>query len=367
MNSHAPPLRSGNGPSRVSCESCRAKKVRCPGEHPACSRCLSSNRECVYTMRMPMGRPKRRTTAKSARSRRREQLLTPTTRPHSGLSLGTDGDSAPVEPLEIGSAEQNSFVAPRPVRRMERAAAVSPYLVNPDNSDRAHTCLQHPETYTANISPIVNQPGTDPCACLSVLYLLLAQLRVKDRFTVPDDLTLLRDSISAATGVLNCRQCPLRYLCVMQNALVLGILCVCIAECYNKIMEGIDADERRAEYSQEKMRLRLSTTSDHPTYTGHTNPAHAPMPLSVEVSPSEWRSLMRNAVKAEIFGIGDDKEKCFMSLIDSLEERQKAWHRIPPAPDCPHIYRSVCHATDRKPTCLLVLEDARRIIQPLEL
>ena len=184
---------------------------------------------------------------------------------------------------------------------------------------------------------------------------------------VPDDLTLLRDSISAATGVLSCRQCPLRYLCAMQNALVLGILCVSIAECYSKIMEEIDADERRAVGAQEKKRLRISTAHDHATYIGHTDPGHDPASLSVEVSPSEWRNLMRNAVRAEIFGVGDDKEKCFMTLVDSLEERQKAWHQSSPAPDCPPTYRSVCYLTDRKPTCLLILEDAKRLIQLLEL
>ncbi|GAB1205173.1 hypothetical protein APSETT445_003843 [Aspergillus pseudonomiae] len=135
----------------------------------------------------------------------------------------------------------------------------------------------------------------------------------------------------------------------------------------SKIMEEIDADERRAVGAQEKKRLRISTAHDHATYIGHTDPGHDPASLSVEVSPSEWRNLMRNAVRAEIFGVGDDKEKCFMTLVDSLEERQKAWHQSSPAPDCPPTYRSVCYLTDRKPTCLLILEDAKRLIQLLEL
>lgn len=35
-----------------------AKKLRCSGEHPVCSRCSSGNHECTYSCRLKMGRPR---------------------------------------------------------------------------------------------------------------------------------------------------------------------------------------------------------------------------------------------------------------------------------------------------------------------
>ena len=60
-------------------------------------------------------------------------------RPHRGLSLASDGDSAPVESFaagDVNSSEQNRFAAPRLVGQIDRAAAVSPYLVNIDSNQR---------------------------------------------------------------------------------------------------------------------------------------------------------------------------------------------------------------------------------------
>ncbi|KAE8155342.1 hypothetical protein BDV25DRAFT_942 [Aspergillus avenaceus] len=370
MNDHIPSRGSGH---RVSCDLCRAKKVRCSGEYPTCSRCLTSRRQCVYSLQMPMGRPKmQRTMAKPPRSRRRGQQLSSnsssTVRLHGELAVDTEPGTVLAESVRVDSqsTEQTGVVTPRPVGQIESAAALPSYLVDSDTSQRACTSLAHPGVYATSRSAIVDGPGSEPCACLSVLYLLLDRLRMKGEFALPDDLVLLRDSIGTAAGVLNCTQCPLRYLCVVQNATILGILCVCIAECYSKIMETIDADVRRAMDIQDTMQLRLSTVHDKGTYIGHTDPGHATSPLIIEVIPSEWRRLMRNAVKTEIFGVGNGKEKSFMQLIDGLEERQKGWHQTPPAPDCPPIYRSVCHLTDRKPTCLLIVEDAKRLINLLD-
>ncbi|WVQ81781.1 hypothetical protein IAT38_003906 [Cryptococcus sp. DSM 104549] len=35
-------------PYRISCDGCRAKKVKCPGEKPTCSNCVRKGLECVY-------------------------------------------------------------------------------------------------------------------------------------------------------------------------------------------------------------------------------------------------------------------------------------------------------------------------------
>jgi hypothetical protein len=50
------------------------KKVRCPGERPACSRCLATNQACHYSPKKRMGRPRTRSLdwkLSGARPRRR--------------------------------------------------------------------------------------------------------------------------------------------------------------------------------------------------------------------------------------------------------------------------------------------------------
>ncbi|OTA81645.1 hypothetical protein M434DRAFT_401313, partial [Hypoxylon sp. CO27-5] len=57
-NRRVPSREPGQQTTRSSCDPCRAKKVRCSGEHPVCSRCLSTNRECAYSTQMRIGRPR---------------------------------------------------------------------------------------------------------------------------------------------------------------------------------------------------------------------------------------------------------------------------------------------------------------------
>lgn len=197
----------------------------------------------------------------------------------------------------------------------------------------------------------------DRCACLSEQYLLLEQLRVKSRLIAPDDLVILRGSVQKAIEILNCQECPSRYFSVIQNSVILGVVCMCIAECYARILDAIDAEEARLARNGEHKRIRISSIGDGiPCYLNPSDDT-----FSAKVAPAEWRSLMRNIVKTEIYGV-DDSAMCFMKLVELLELRQTRWHQDPPAFDCPPSYRSTCQVPDRIPTCLLIVGDVRKLI-----
>lgn len=76
---------------------------------------------------------------------------------------------------------------------------------------------------------------------------------------------------------------------------------------------------------------------------------------------------MRAAVKGEISGHEGSNDRCFLALIEEFEERQRRWHLVPPAIDCPPTYRRLCHSSDRLPTCLLIVEEARNLISYMNL
>jgi hypothetical protein len=165
---------------------------------------------------------------------------------------------------------------------------------------------------------------TEKCACPSVLYLLLEQLRNKTVWVVPNDLIILRQCRDKALDVATCDQGPLRYFSVIQNGLILGVVTTCIAECYARLLEQIDQEELHATSKGEKKRLDIFTnyldpesssasTSTQPTFT-------------IEIAPSELRESMRKIIKSEVYGVETQRENCFMAFLLQLEERQRRWH-----------------------------------------
>ena len=203
------------------------------------------------------------------------------------------------------------------------------------------------------------------CACLSEQYLLLEQLRLKTRLVVPDDLHMLRGTIQKAIDILNCEHCPLRYFSILQNAVIMGAVCLCIGERYARILDNIDLEASRLERHGEHKRVRISNCDDDIPH--YASPPFDSSLFSVNLVPAEWRRIMRNVVKAEIFGPTENNLVYFMKLVQLIEERQTRWHQEPPAPDCPPSYRTTCQLPDRVPTCLLIINDVKKLIDTLAL
>ncbi|GAQ40141.1 unnamed protein product [Aspergillus niger] len=174
--------------------------------------------------------------------------------------------------------------------------------------------------------------------------LLAATLRLKSQLIVPEDLHLLRETVRKAFMILNCQHCPLRYFAIIQNSVIL--------------------ETKRLDSNGEHKQVRFSNVdqdgSYHANLLGHTSL------FSVNLVPTEWRTIMRKVLKAEIFGVSSN-DFCFIKLVQLLEERQTSWHRDPPAPDCPPSYRTSCQLPDRVPTCLRLVNDIKRLISSLAL
>ncbi|KAL5048556.1 hypothetical protein BDW71DRAFT_213314 [Aspergillus fruticulosus] len=319
------------------------------GDQPYRGSCDPCN--CCYSSRMPLGRPRSKR-KKLTRPQHpvthpvsRENATLPTNRVAS--SPESRGDIATVQP------DQFTFLA------LPRSGQ--------DGSGRIDHMPPHqlyPEPGRDLLAATVSQPSTEACACLSEQYLLLEQLRLKSRLIVPEDLHLLRETIRKAIMILNCQHCPLRYFSIIQNSVILGVVCLCIGECYARILEIIDTETKRLERNGEHKRVRFANVDEDGSY-------HASLPgdsslFSVNLVPTEWRTIMRNVVKEEIFDVIRN-DFCFIKLVQLLEERQTRWHQDPPAPDCPPSYRSSCQLPDRVPTCLLLVNDIKRLIGSLAL
>ncbi|RSL78412.1 hypothetical protein CEP51_008237, partial [Fusarium floridanum] len=205
-----------------------------------------------------------------------------------------------------------------------------------------------------------------PCACLSILYLLLNRIGSDAELVVPNDLAFLRNTVETAMDVLDCTKCPLRFSSVLQNATILGILCVCIAESYVRFVRTIDSKAQAAVEKGESLLVSLGNIEGSPSYPDQSKIVTNSAAILVEVSPDQWKSLMHDAVKAEICGVKGHREKCFMHFIKRLEERQTDWHRRPLAPDCPPTYQSACTSVDEVPLCLTIIKAARKVLDQIE-
>ncbi|KAL2691248.1 hypothetical protein Neosp_001629 [[Neocosmospora] mangrovei] len=167
--------------------------------------------------------------------------------------------------------------------------------------------------------------------------------------------------------VLDCAKCPLRFSSVLQNATILGILCVYIAKSYVRFVRTIDAKAQAAVEKEESLLVTLGNFEDSPSYPDQAEAGTSPATILVEVLPKQWKSLMHKAVKAEVCGVEGHRGKCFMHFVERLEERQTDWHRRPLAPDCPPTYQSACTSVDEVPLCLTIIKAARKISDPLVL
>ncbi|PLB52236.1 hypothetical protein P170DRAFT_488779 [Aspergillus steynii IBT 23096] len=350
--------------ARESCDNCRTKKLRCSGEHPICSRCSSRNHECTYSRRLQMGRPRTRRVSRQQISQPKPTApATPSPSAHSSLTGPTTSHGQGISLLSpVGGESTLQGPIPRPIDIASEITSEAPYL---DDFYHLNTQPQNqfqPPAFLPNPS----SPGqTDKCACPSVLYLLLEQLRNKTTWVVPDDLLILRNCRDKALGVATCDQCPLRYFSVIQNGLILGVVTTCIAECYARLLEQIDQEELQA--TSKRQRKHLDISNNHLVGQSSSGSPSAQPTFTIEITPSEWRDSMRKIIKSEIHGVEAQRGNCFMTFVLQLEERQRNWHQSPPARDCPSYYRSSCNHPDRVPSCLAVLDDTKRLINSFHL
>lgn len=154
-------------------------------------------------------------------------------------------------------------------------------------------------------------------------------------YPFPSSLHPLREAITAAAEVLQCSECPTRFLTAIQNTQLTGTLLVSIAERFSKILLSITAEAERAERDGEKKSLPLSslntsTTHLHPQALGSCITA-----FSISLTPEEWRALAKKVVRAEVYGPHDGNLCCanFWALTEQMLDRQKKWHGNKEIPD----------------------------------
>ncbi|KXT04244.1 hypothetical protein AC578_7957 [Pseudocercospora eumusae] len=202
--------------------------------------------------------------------------------------------------------------------------------------DNSASQLLDPALAAGDVSSLM--PGPPPgCACLSTMYLVLNNLQATSTDqSFPFSLHPLRDAMHSASQVLECEQCPTKFITAIHNTQLLGTLFMSIAVRFGKILEHITQESIRADLASETKKFRLADLNT-PTSHLHTNGLGCVAAFSINMSPQEWRNMCKKVVRAEVYGPEDGNECClyFLGIIKQMEDRQANWHKRPCPPDFP--------------------------------
>ena len=114
-----------------------------------------------------------------------------------------------------------------------------------------------------------------------------------------------------------------------------------IAERFSKTLEAITSESVRAETAGEEKRFRLADLNTSTSHL-HTNGLGCAAAFSITIPPSEWRSMAKKVVRAEVYGPSDGNNCCpyFVQLLERLENRHKYWEDKPVPDDFPRDHKT---------------------------
>ena len=356
-----------------ACDECRSRKLKCSGEFTGCARCLADGATCLYSPRKQMGRP---------RKRKREEETPPTSHHHWGLSDITScqmiASSQPqdsteslnaIDPQAEGSRYTGSDVAGGGFTNLDRGNKAnglgftdpsqyrfisnisdtnstfgSPYSFTSTNiSDYGgwmpdQDLLLPPTTIFGETQQLPTPPfstyqtfwdsenraiDSPACDCIPTLYKTLSSFpsTPKPKFSVV--INLLKQAASIARNLLRCENCPRSYSTALQNSAGLATLANLIIIEYAKILK--QADERSKEGGYICYRIGELATSG--TQHMHAGAPDCPMGITVDLTGTEWRILVRAAVRKEAFG-DDAWSDSLSKILEGMKHRQVRWHDV---------------------------------------
>ncbi|CEF85847.1 unnamed protein product [Fusarium graminearum] len=316
---------------RSSCDQCSTttrnfrsypgqKKLKCDGGYPYCGRCSSISETCIYSAKLPMGRPKKRKISEvphsSAESRTSPSTLATSITSETGSEVG----------------RRSSF----------------------DNCQHMSddTTLEMSLGPDTNVDPTLlafeTDPGQQSCACLANLYLSLEEIRKADDLPFTSRLSVLRHLTTTAGGIIQCQICPTKFLWAMQNAQLLNTLIISLGEGYKKIVKSVEDEMIRAQEAKEAKILTI-TEDQQPGTPG----------FQMNLDPEDWQNIANKAIKAELFGTKHSTTTSFVEMLQWMEDRQNAWHsghtHLPPG-----IGTRMHHQMhEKEPHCVSVVKHTR--------
>ncbi|KAF1840835.1 uncharacterized protein K460DRAFT_380614 [Cucurbitaria berberidis CBS 394.84] len=351
----------------TACDGCRTRKLKCSGNTPDCVRCKREKIACVYSPRKQMGRPRKRRRdgeADEPATILNESpvisifsdigLISP---PHPHDANNSSGTTANVAPSQHDLSFPESF----------RLSPVSNLDFNLDPPiDPSLFDLQPISPPNAVDDPSSNQSNMAPCTCLSIMYLTLTELQSVQSFSFPQVIVPLRKAMSTLSDLIYCPQCPKEAFSAIQNIQSIVSLFKAIVERFNKVLLEVDAEAERLQQSGQKKPYRVGDNNPALHHL-HTGTLDCPMGFNIELEASDWRKIVKTALRTEIRG-GGSNPRPLMDLLEEIVARQERWHAEKEfwTEERRHLFGGGAHECNEPKTCeTLGADHIRRAIDRL--
>ena len=357
-----------------ACDECRARKLKCSGESTGCARCVADSVTCLYSPRKQMGRP---------RKRKREEDTPSVSNDSWALGGTTNCPAIAASQPRDSTGSLSGINSQLEGNRFTGSDAIGTEFANLDNGhSRSNMGYTDPSQYQliSNISDTTStfgpsysftspsnfsdysgwMPEQDPlllptmtssetrqlptppsstyqtfwesenqaidtsaCDCLPTLYKTLSSFPSTSEPRFSFVMSFLKHAASVGRKLLQCEHCPKSYSTAIQNSAGLATLTNLVIIEYAKILK--QADERSKKGGHITYRIGELATSG--TQLLDTSTPACPMGITVDLTGTEWRILVRAAVRKEAFG-DDPWSDSLSRILDGMKNRQARWHNV---------------------------------------
>jgi hypothetical protein len=156
------------------------------------------------------------------------------------------------------------------------------------------------------------------------MYLTLSELHSVNNFHFPQVIIPMRKAMSTLSEIIHCPHCPKEAFTATQNVTSIVALFKAILERFNKVICWIDAEAQRLEQTGEKKPYRIGDNNPALHHL-HTGTLDCPMGFNIELEATDWKRLVKAALKTEVYG-GGSNPMPLMDLLKEAEARQHKWH-----------------------------------------
>ncbi|KAI5854517.1 hypothetical protein GGS23DRAFT_601140 [Durotheca rogersii] len=405
-------------PKHRACDECRTRKLACTKEPDGCSRCLREGIDCHYSPQKPMGRPRKRPldepngeSAAGAPAVRNTMTDVAADTPELDFSfLGhmatEDAQSYPQTSQEkpfswaFGYAG-NSLGDVGFDTVPQHTPSFSPsnidpslFISEPPGAEQVPNLSPNSATTPESIDSSSALPPPSPgCAHTAALYLSLDSMQRLPE-GVEEGIRHARKATKTAYDVVYCPVCSFKIepphsagsegiMRNFQNLMLLAALIPSIVHAYQRILETVDQEVKKAVAERRRLVFNLAGFGGvlfGDEVVGRRCGCTSTSLLNHrEMEPAMWRLTTRALLRADIYGLSGTKTEVadgsplYIGLKDivlQMEQKSKARHAVVdaliesgawPEPSCGFKM----HAKGETPTCQRVIAIAKASIESL--
>ncbi|CAE7012541.1 hypothetical protein CFE70_002237 [Pyrenophora teres f. teres 0-1] len=323
------------GKLHAACDECRTRKLKCSGNTPKCERCNREKMECIYSPRKQMGRPRKRMRESEAveAADLSVEVHLDALNNFSDMPNFANFDNSISMPALQDTQSSNGSSAHGAVTPAQYDFSLSDPFGMPHFSNAAYTTDSaiDPSLWNLQFDSQTNYPNdptqenTGTCTCLTTTWITLTDLQSIVSFPFPQVVIPLRKAQSVLSDLIHCTECPKEAYNAIQNVQSIVSLTKAIVERFNKVLMEVDREAARLEATGEKKPYRFGDNNPALSHL-HTGDSNCPMGFNIELEPKDWRKLVKNALKTEIYG-GGSNPRPLLDLVKESEARQEMWHR----------------------------------------